>query len=153
MENKKDKRSKNLDLREVRVGDWVQVWKGCYYSPPLRIISIHVDGTIYLAGSDEECLTPWEENIKDIDALPISSNILRGFGFNLKDKVVVAGGFIKQILYDNLPNPFVGYLYSLDGDIHCGIRGLGCKYMHEVYDRLLESYPDLKLEWKGVKES
>ena len=83
MEYKKDTRTKNLTLRDIHVGDWVQVWsEGAErYSPPLRIIQICDDGTIYLVGSDEERPTPWEENIKDIDALPIDADLLRGFGF------------------------------------------------------------------------
>ena len=102
MEYKKDKRTKNLTLREIHVGDWVQVWSDITerYSPPLKIISIHDDGTIYLVTSDEERCTPWEENIKNVDALPITINMSKmihcgecekfayedtdGFGFCLK---------------------------------------------------------------------
>ena len=71
MEYRKDKRTKNLTLREIHVGDWVQVWSEIAerYSPPLKIIQICDDGTVYLIGSEEERLTPWEENIKNIDAL------------------------------------------------------------------------------------
>ena len=56
MEYKKDTRTKNLTLREIHVGDWVQVWSEQTerYSPPLKIIQICDDGTIYLVGSDEE---------------------------------------------------------------------------------------------------
>ena len=77
MEYKKDKRTKNLTLREIHVGDWVQVWSDITerYSPPLKIISIHDDGTIYLVTSDEERCTPWEENIKNVDALPEAINM------------------------------------------------------------------------------
>ena len=71
MEHKKDKRTKNLTLRDIHVGDWVQVWseKTERYSPPMKIISIHDDGIIYLVTSDEERCTPFEENIKNVDAL------------------------------------------------------------------------------------
>ena len=83
MEYKKDKRTKNLTLRDIHVGDWVQVWSETTerYSPPLKIIQICDDGTIYLVTSDEERCTPWEEDIKNVDALPIDGDILVGFGF------------------------------------------------------------------------
>ena len=83
MEYKKDKRTKNLTLRDIHVGDWVQVWseQAERYSPPLKIIQICDDGTIYLVTSDEERPTPWEEDIKNVDALPIDADLLRGFGF------------------------------------------------------------------------
>ena len=83
MEYKKDKRTKNLTLRDIHVGDWVQVWSEQTerYSPPLKIIQICDDGTIYLVTSDEERCTPWEEDIKNVDALPIDGDILVGFGF------------------------------------------------------------------------
>ena len=83
MEYKTDKRTKNLTLRDIHVGDWVQVWskQAERYSPPLRIIQICDDGTIYLVTSDEERPTPWEEDIKNVDALPIDADLLRGFGF------------------------------------------------------------------------
>ena len=50
MEYKKDKRTKNLTLRDIHVGDWVQVWseQAERYSPPLKITQICDDGTIYL---------------------------------------------------------------------------------------------------------
>ena len=86
MEYKKDKRTKNLSLRDIHVGDWVQVWseQAERYSPPLRIIQICDDGTIYLVTSDEERPTPWEEDIKNVDALPIDKEILEAFELDVK---------------------------------------------------------------------
>ena len=86
MKYKTDKRTKNLTLRDIHVGDWVQVWseQAERYSPPLKIIQICDDGTIYLVTSDEERCTPWEEDIKNVDALPITPELLRGFGFEIE---------------------------------------------------------------------
>ena len=100
MEYKKDKRTKNLTLRDIHVGDWVQVWSETTerYSPPLKIISIHDDGTIYLVTSDEERLTPWEEDIKNVDALEITPELLQGFGFEVIPKDYPKGEF--NILYN-----------------------------------------------------
>ena len=88
MEYKKDKRTKNLTLRDIHVGDWVQVWSEQTerYSPPLKIIQICDDGAIYLVGSDEERCTPWEEDIENVDAPPITRELLEGFGFEIKKR-------------------------------------------------------------------
>ena len=88
MEYKKDKRTNNLTLRDIHVGDWVQVWSETTerYSPPLKIIQICDDGTIYLVTSDEERPIPWEEDIKNVDALEITKELLQGFGFDVAQK-------------------------------------------------------------------
>ena len=154
MEYKKDKRTKNLTLRDIHVGDWVQVWSETTerYSPPLKIIQICDDGTIYLIGSDEERPTPWEEDIKDVDALPIDGDILVGFEF--------------EKLCDN-------YYYSKEGvsvmaqDKQLGVLDFFCidkygesvklgdvAYMHELQQALYEERDFIgtfKPEWKGIK--
>ena len=85
MEYRTDKRTKNLTLRDIHVGDWVQVWSEQTerYSPPWKITQSCDDGTVYLVIDEENRLDPWEANIKDIDALLIDEDLLRGFGFSL----------------------------------------------------------------------
>ena len=150
MEYKKDVRTENLTLRDIHVGDWVQVWSELTerYSPPLKIIQICDDGTIYLVTNDEERAIPWEENIKDVDALPITSELLKGFGFELRNKNVVIGGFLEYVFYGNV---HVGNIYSfLNGEIMYSFLSTYFKYMHEFVGNLLEIKPDVKLEWKGI---
>ena len=154
MEYKKDIRTKNLTLRDIHVGDWVQVWSETTerYSPPLKIIQICDDGTIYLVTSDEERCMPWEEDIKNVDALPIDGDLLRGFGF---DK-----------LCDN-------FYYSKDGasvmaqDKQLGVLDFFCidkyeesaplgdiAYIHELQQALHEErnfIGNFNIEWKGVE--
>ena len=149
-----EQRTKNLTLRDIHVGDWVQVWSELTerYSPPLKITQICDDGTIYLVTDDEERCTPWEENIKDIDALPIDGNLLRGFGF--------------EKLCDN-------FYYSKDGasvmaqDKQLGVLDFFCidkygesaplgdiAYMHELQQALHEErnfIGDFNIEWKGLR--
>ena len=102
MEYKTDKRTKNLTLRDLRGVDWVQVWceQSERYSSPLKIISIHDDGTVYLVTSDEERPTPWEEDIKNVDALPITPKLLKGFGFSID--WVSNGNMMGRILYGSV---------------------------------------------------
>lgn len=137
MEYKKDKRTMNLTLRDIHVGDWVQVWSETTerYSPPLKITQICDDGTVYLVGSDEERPTPWEEDIKNVDALPIIQDILKGFELEVK----YIDGLGEILLHKN-------NLTGHNGDIILRFR-----YIHELINEF-EKYPSpVKLEWKGVK--
>ena len=138
MEYLKDKRTKNLTLRDIHVGDWVQVWSETTerYSPPLKIIQICDDGTIYLVTSDEERPTPWEEDIKNVDALPITSELLKGFELEVKH----VDGFGRMLLHKN---NLTGFTESIV---------LSFRYIHELIDYLAIYMPSVKLEWKGVKK-
>lgn len=150
MEYKKDKRTKNLTLRDIHVGDWVQVWSETTerYSPPLKIVQICDDGTIYLVMSDEERPTPWEENIKDVDALPITPELLGGFGFKFEDKSIISNEHVEEVSYDNI---YIGHLYTYsNGRIEYSLVGEVCVYMHDLCGRLSIYLPSIKLEWKGI---
>ncbi len=148
MEYKKDTRTKNLTLRDIHVGDWVQVWseQAERYSPPLKIISIHDDGTIYLVTSDEERPTPWEEDIKNVDALEITPELLKGFGFSID--WVSNGNMIGRILYGSVK---IAELWRL-----CGILAIWFEDYHEHFNSFVHeaiaAYPILgQLEWKGIE--
>ena len=138
MEYKTDKRTKNLTLRDIHVGDWVQVWseQAERYSPPLKIIQICDDGAIYLVTSDEERPTPWEEDIKNVDALPITSELLKGFELEVKH----VDGFGRMLLHKN---NLTGFTESVV---------LSFRYIHELIDYLAIYMPSVKLEWKGVEK-
>ena len=137
MEYKKDKRTKNLTLRDIHVGDWVQVWseQAERYSPPMKIISIHDDGAIYLVTSDEERCTPFEENINNVDALPVIQDILKGFELEVK----YIDGLGEILLHKN-------NLTGHNGDIILRFR-----YIHELINEFGKYPSPVKLEWKGVQ--
>ena len=148
MEYKTDKRTKNLTLRDIHVGDWVQVWseQAERYSPPLKIISIHDDGTVYLVTSDEERCTPWEEDIKNVDALEITPELLKGFGFSID--WVSNGNMIGRILYGSVK---IAELWRLGG-----ILAIWFEDYHEHFNSFVHeaiaAYPILgQLEWKGIE--
>ena len=144
MEYRKDKRTKNLTLRDIHVGDWVQVWSDITerYSPPLKIISIHDDGIIYLVTNYGERSTPWEANIKNVDALEITIELLEGFGF----EEITSGRFCYKEYSFNY-SVLTGILYVWD-------VAFPIEYFHELQDDLAKYLPDklLKFEWKGVKK-
>ena len=150
MDYKKDKRTENLTLREIHVGDWVQVWSETTerYSQPLKIISIHDDGTIYLVTSDEERTTPWEEDIKNVDALPITKELLQGFGFDVAQKDY------QKDEYDITYNGKKLYeLWVLSNSCILETPWLSYEYFHEFMDGMCDEFPEiLNLEWKGVEK-
>ena len=168
MEYKKDKRTKNLTLRDIHVGDWVHVWSEQTerYSPPLKIISIHDDGTIYLVTSDEERPTPWEEDIKNVDALPITEDVLLGFGF-IEDndnpntyKLLLEereGVYPDNYLYAEKCR--IGYdFYFKDykfndfaPDIENEPLPIYENYIHELQEMMYYFFKVHKLEWKGIE--
>lgn len=148
MEYKKDKRTKNLTLRDIHVGDWVQVWSEATerYSPPLKITQICDDGTIYLVTSDEERCTPWEEDIKNVDALPITPELLKGFGFSID--WVSNSNMIGRILYGSVK---IAELWRLGGILAIWFEDYHEHFNSFVHDAIA-CFPVLgELEWKGVQ--
>ena len=151
MEYKKDKRTKNLTLRDIHVGDWVQVWseQAERYSPPLKIIQICDDGTIYLVTSDEERPTPWEEDIKNVDALPITPELLKGFGFEIKKEGnTYFKGF--NIFFDGEQLTFCE-LIDINGIYEIVVFERSFKY-YNSFQHYLADVITIKTEWKGIEK-
>lgn len=146
MEYKTDKRTKNLTLRDIRIGDWVQCWNKITerYTPPEKITAIFEDGTVNTVIDDEQG-DPFEYDISEVDALPITEELLKGFGIETKKNDL--GNYElyhngKHILWCSLKRDIDGEIYILDGDFN------HCYFFHE----LIDSFPDnIKLEWKGVQ--
>ena len=154
MEYKKDTRTKNLTLRDIHVGDWVQVWseQAERYSPPLRIIQICDDGTIYLVTSDEERCTPWEEDIKDVDALPITPELLIGFGFEadlLKEFYEYKNSVFAEDKQLDVMD--ISYIDKYGEAVYLE----DIEYMHELQQALSEErnfIGNFKIKWKGIEK-
>ena len=152
MEYRKDKRTKNLTLRDIHVGDWVQVWseQAERYSPPLKIMQICDDGTIYLVTSDEERPTPWEEDIKNVDALPITPELLIGFGFEadlLKEFYEYKNSVFAEDKQLDVMD--ISYIDKYGETVYLE----DIEYMHELQQALYEEryfIETFKPEWKGV---
>ena len=152
MEYRKDKRTKNLTLRDIHVGDWVQVWseQAERYSPPLKIIQICDDGTIYLVTSDEERCTPWEEDIKNVDALPITEEVLLGFGFEKSENFYWFKNSVFAI------DRQLGVMDIIYTDKYGESQKLeNVEYMHELQQALSEErnfIDNFNIEWKGIEK-
>lgn len=149
MEYKKDKRTKNLTLRDIHVGDWVQVWSETTerYSPPLKIIQICDDGTIYLVTSDEERPTPLEEDIKNVDAIPITTELLQGFGFDVVQKSYPTDEY--EVFYNGEK---ICELLVFSNSCTLETPWQSYEYFHEFIDGMCDEFTELlRLEWKGIQ--
>ena len=150
MKYKKDKRTKNLTLRDIHVCDWVQVWSEQTerYSPPLKIIQICDDGTIHLVTSDDERCTPLEEDIKNVDALPITPELLKGFGFDVVQKDYPKDEY--DIIYNGKK---ICELWMFSNLCTLETPWQSSEYLHEFIDEMCHELPEiLNLEWKGVEK-
>ena len=150
MEYRKDKRTENLTLRDIHVGDWVQVWSETTerYSPPLKIIQICDDGTIYLVTSDDERCTPLEEDIKNVDALQITPELLKGFGFDVVQKDYPKDEY--DIIYNGKK---ICELWMFSNLCTLETPWQSSEYLHEFIDEMCHELPEiLNLEWKGVEK-
>ena len=171
MEYRKDKRTKNLTLRDIHIGDWVQEWSPMAerYSPPMKVSCINYDGTIYLVSDDENYCNPDEIEIENVDALPITEDVLLGFGF-IEDKD--NPNTYKLLLEEREGSYPDNYLYAEK----CGIgynfyfkvynyTGNGFEYaieneplpiyenyIHELQEMMYYFFKVHKLEWKGVEK-
>lgn len=145
MEYKTDKRTKNLTLRDIHVGDWVQVWRDTIkqHYPPMKIISIDDDGTVGLIIDEEQRFDPMLENIEDIDALPITEELLLGFGFTAKSGSedtysYFENSFTYNVRHKKLMLLNIGYFLV---------------YFHEMQSILAKTYSgEFNFEWKGIEK-
>lgn len=159
MEYKKDVQTKNLTLRDIHVGDWVQVWSELFkhYFSPMKVIQICEDGTIYLVKRDVDRISPWVKDIKDVDALPITADLLEEFGFKLGSSTSFCErGPLRELSGTNRTvfhgDTLMGWLYEYcDGSAKFMAEGC-CKYMHELCDKLSRKFKFIQLEWKGIKK-
>lgn len=147
MEHKKDERTENLTLRDIRVGDWVQCWNKITerYTPPQKITAIFEDGTVYTVIDDEQG-DPFEYDISEVDALPITEELLKGFGFDIIEEngritISYKGNIIELYIRNDLPGRSGNYVVMID-------YNMNLYYIHEFQDYIL----DIKLEWKGVEK-
>ena len=96
--------------------------------------------------SDEERPTPWEEDIKNVDALPIDADLLRGFGFEVIPKDYPEDEF--NVLYGEQK---ICELWEYSNSSSIETPWDSYEYFHEFMDGMYDRFQELlNLEWKGV---
>ena len=152
MNYKEDKRTKNLSLHDIHVGDWVQAWDDITkrYTPPERITAIFDDGTVYTE-IDPEQGDPFEYDISEIDGLPITSELLLGFGFEIKSNICFYGDPISLVVITDLGlgNNRVVYIDRSNDSVYLD----GITYMYELQQAIRKASDYIGTfnpQWKGV---
>ena len=154
MEYKTDKRTKNLTLRDIHVGDWVQEWSPIpeKYSPPMKVSCINYDGTVYLVPDDEHYCDPVETEIENVDALPIDAELLKGFGF---EKLCDNYYYSKQDTFVMAQDNQLDVMDFFYNDKYGESASLGdIAYMHKLQQALSEErnfIGNFNIEWKGLR--
>lgn len=153
MEYKKDTRTKNLTLRDIHVGDWVQEWSPLTerYDPPTKVMSISDDGDVLLIYDDKHRLTPNEARIENIDALPITPELLIGFGFEA-DLLKEFYEYKNSVFAEDkqLTVMDISYIDKYGETVYLE----DIEYMHELQQALSEErnfIGDFNIEWKGIE--
>lgn len=107
---KEQERTRNLSVREIHIGDWVQVWSPGKksYSYPVKVTGIYADGAVHAKpfdDSDEVVMT----KIRFVDALPVDEALVESFGF---ERINGGNAYMskdKVLVYDCLENVLLKY--------------------------------------------
>ena len=77
--DKKTQITKNLTIRDIHVGDWVQCWseKECRYISPVEVVAVQIDGTVHVRMGNISIIT----NVSNVDELPVTLDLVKKFGF------------------------------------------------------------------------
>ena len=97
--------------------------------------------------SDEERCTPWEGDIKNVDALPITKELLQGFGFDVVPKEYPKDGF--NIMYSGKK---ICEFWEYGNCRSIETPWKSYDYFNMFVDCVYDFFPELlNLEWKGVQ--
>ena len=118
----------------------------------MRVSCIDYDGTIYLVSDDEHYCNPAETEIENVDALPITPELLIGFGFEAD----LLGRFYvyKNSVFaeDKQLNAMdISYLDKYGEAVYLE----DIEYMHELQQALYEEkdfVDEFNIEWEGVNK-
>ena len=148
MEQEKIKRTRNFSLRKIHVGDWVQVWMPDYkiYYQPTKVIAIQDDGTIYhMVGKRRS--KPLVDRIEYIDMVPITEEILLGFGFTLREPHFnISDKELKSVYWHDM---YIGHLHKQNASCILRVRGAGVSFVHELQELFEYNNMEIELKWKG----
>lgn len=77
---KNEQRTKNLTLRDIHVGDWVQCWiePQKAYTGPVEVVEVRKGGVVCVVGGGGSLL---QFDASRVDELPMTDKLAESFGF------------------------------------------------------------------------
>ena len=148
MEQETIKRTRNFSLRKIHVGDWIQVWIPDYkiYYRPTIVTAIHDNGTIYHT-AEKEHPNPLVDKIEYTDMVPITEEILLGFGFDLREpQFNISDKELKSVYWHDM---YIGHLHKQNTSCILRVRGAGVSFVHELQELFEYNNMEIELKWKG----
>lgn len=136
-------------------GAWIQVYNDFAdrFTPPAKVTGLFSDGTVYYSFG-EESGDPFEDEIKFIYGIPVSQEMLTGFGFCVSEPMEdVIGSQVSHVYYQG---EYVGVLFLIKRSpcvrVVFAHECYVCWTIHELL-RTMDKYDiDIsKIEWKGVE--
>ena len=95
-----------------------------------------------------ECKKFLYEDIKNVDALPIDADLLRGFGF----EVISKGCYAEDEFYVLWGGHKICDFYEYSDNNLIETTWSSYEYFHEFMVYMYDMFPlTLKLEWKGIE--
>ena len=80
-----------MKSQDLRIGNWIYESKATQF--PMQVEAIFQDGTLYLNFEGNEG-DVWDCNVKDIEAIPLTNEILLKCGFEKIGMAYIKGMFI-----------------------------------------------------------
>lgn len=147
MEQEEIKRTRNFSLRKIHVGDWVQVWMfGLRYTTPAKVTDISDNGSIFYTLYEGQCVS-FQCKIENVDMIPITEEILLGFGFDLREPHFnISGKELKSVYWRDT---YIGHLHKQNTSCILRVRGAGVSFVHELQELFEYNNMGIELKWKG----
>ena len=148
MEQETIKRTRNFSLRIIHVGDWVQVWMLGFakYTTPAKETDISDNGSIFFKLNDGQSVS-FQCKIENVDMIPITEEILLGFGFDLREpQFNISDKELKSVYWCDM---YIGHLHKQNTSCILRVRGAGVSFVHELQELFEYNNMGIELKWKG----
>ena len=144
-----------VKMSELFPGAWIQVYNAFSgrFTPPAKITALFDDKTVYYSFG-EDSGDPFEDEINLIHAIPVSEEMLRGFGFDVSEPTTdMIGSQVAHVYYQG---KYVGVLFVSKHSPYMRVEFASeyevCWTIHELLKTM--DYYDIdisKIEWKGIE--
>ena len=148
MEQETIKRTRNFSLRKIHVGDWIQVWMPRFkrYTAPAKVSDISDDGSILYTLYEGRCVS-FRCKIESVDMIPITEEIMLGFGFDLREpQFNISDKELKSVYWCDT---YIGHLHKQNTSCILRVRGAGVSFVHELQELFEYNNMEIELKWKG----